>query len=198
MNTIRPLFTAVALLLTLSSAYSQTADENTKEFEKSQAEALDWETLEELNGLNLSKSELVVIQGCRSADGQKIYGEGRMSFMRKFFELGTASVVSTRNEVDDRYSSRIIGAFYKQLDEGKTKSEALNIAQKEFLKNAKSSLEANPRNWSGIVVYGDDSPLDINAANKKYNQAYWLLFLVLIAIPFYLKRKQPGLIKDDS
>ena len=34
MKTIRPLFIAVALLLTFSSAYSQTADENAKEFEK--------------------------------------------------------------------------------------------------------------------------------------------------------------------
>lgn len=34
MKTIRPLFTVVALLLTLSSAYSQTVDENAKEFEK--------------------------------------------------------------------------------------------------------------------------------------------------------------------
>ena len=34
MKSIRQLFTAVALLLTFSSAYSQTADENAKEFEK--------------------------------------------------------------------------------------------------------------------------------------------------------------------
>jgi Skp family chaperone for outer membrane proteins len=34
MKTIRPLFTAVALVLTFNFAYSQTADENAKEFEK--------------------------------------------------------------------------------------------------------------------------------------------------------------------
>lgn len=34
MKRIRPLFTAVALVLTFNLAYSQTADENAKEFEK--------------------------------------------------------------------------------------------------------------------------------------------------------------------
>ncbi len=34
MKTIRPLFTAVALVLTFNLAYSQTDDENAKEFEK--------------------------------------------------------------------------------------------------------------------------------------------------------------------
>jgi len=34
MKSIRPLITAVALLFSLSSAYSQSADENAKEFEK--------------------------------------------------------------------------------------------------------------------------------------------------------------------
>lgn len=34
MNTIRPLITALALVLTFNLAYGQTADENVKEFEK--------------------------------------------------------------------------------------------------------------------------------------------------------------------
>ena len=61
---------------------------------------------------------------------------------------------------------------------------------KNYLTNAKSSDEANPLYWAGLVMYGNDKTFDIS---KPFN--YWLVGIVggliaLVLIGFLIYRKK--------
>lgn len=130
---------------------------------------------------------MVVLSGCNTLLGKQKIGEGVMSFARAFFQSGAKSVVSSLWNVDDRSTTTIMGSFYKNLKEGKSKSASLRLAKLNYIKNHSLS-ETSPYYWASFVILGDTTPF-----SKNYSWYYlWLLlFPVFITIRFmYRKRNQ--------
>lgn len=48
-------------------------------------------------------------------------------------------------------------SFYKFLDDGKDKDEALKMAKLDFIKN--NPLKSHPYYWAGFVINGDINPI---------------------------------------
>jgi CHAT domain-containing protein/Tfp pilus assembly protein PilF len=108
--------------------------------------------LHEIYNLNLA-AQLVVVSGCRTAQGKLVGGEGLMSFTRGFLFAGASRVLASAWAVDDQATASLMTAFYKAL-----LKDALPPAA--ALRKAQSYMRADPRwsspyYWSGFQLYGD-------------------------------------------
>ncbi|MEN8121879.1 MAG: CHAT domain-containing tetratricopeptide repeat protein, partial [Bacteroidota bacterium] len=115
-------------------------------------------------------ASMVVLSACNTGDGEIYSGEGVMSLSRGFILAGVSSVVQTLWEVRDETSFLIMESFYKNLSEGTSKREALQLAKINYIKNASPQL-VNPSYWSAYVIMGNYSPIA---------KSYWLIITLFI------------------
>jgi CHAT domain-containing protein len=84
----------------------------------------------EVSGLDLSRTELVVLSACETGLGAGVQGEGMLGLQRAFQAAGARAVVSSLWPVDDAATQALMGRFYGNLWEKKLgKLEALREAQ---------------------------------------------------------------------
>jgi len=132
-------------------------------------------------------ARMIVLSSCNTGSGMLTSGEGIQSLARGFIFSGGNSVVMSMWEVEDYAGSEVIKMFYRNLINGKTKSQALRNARMEFLKKA-DQQRSHPYYWSTLVVYGDDSSLYFG----KYRLISAIVSLVLIlSLLFYIFYKNP-------
>ncbi len=128
-----------------------------------------------------TQADLIVLSGCNTLVGKQETGEGVMSLARGFFYAGANSVVSSLWNLDDRSSSRIMNAFYKNLKNRESKSQALRHAKLSYLKNSSLS-ESSPHFWAPFVLLGNTSPIK----NPPNTPLLWLLTLMPLLILFLI------------
>ncbi len=112
----------------------------------------------EIFGLNLT-ADLVVLSACDTGVGKIVWGEGVVGLSRAFFYAGAPSLVVSLWPVSDRSTAGLMASFYRRLDEGEDKAEALRHAKLELL--APNGRSAAPFYWAPFVLIGRR---DANAA----------------------------------
>jgi CHAT domain-containing protein/tetratricopeptide (TPR) repeat protein len=134
-------------------------------------------------------SDLVVLSSCNSGLGRIDESEGIIGMAKAFFEAGARSIIVSLWEVNDKYTSKLMTSFYRKLNDGMDKSEALRQAKIEFIKE----YSPNPYYWGAFVLSGDVSTLSIN---HPFNFNYLILGLVLlisiITLLYFRKIKHIG------
>jgi hypothetical protein len=85
--------------------------------------------------------------------------------------------------VDDKHTSELMAAFYKNLNNGENITEAIHASKIEFIENTDEYI-AHPSNWAAFVPVGEN-PVII----KKGYGIYILLLSItsIIGIFLYLK-----------
>ena len=108
--------------------------------------------LNELYGLRLPHTRLVILSACQSGLGQYYKGEGIVSLVRPFLASGVPTVVASLWPVDSRATSELMIAFHtrRKLNNRKT-GEALHDAQ---LKLIQSEQFRHPLYWAPFIVVG--------------------------------------------
>ena len=101
-----------------------------------------------------NNADLVVLDVCNGAIGEHEVGEGVMSLARGFFKGGAKSVITSQWEANEKAVTEILSNFYEELSEGQTKSKALQMAKKKYLKNHQLS-EKSPYYWGALVLTGN-------------------------------------------
>jgi CHAT domain-containing protein len=97
--------------------------------------------------------QLVVLSGCRTANGREVPGEGLEGLSRAFFLAGARTVMGSLWSVEDRETSLLMRRFYRNLiREGMGPAAALRKAQ---LATANAAGTAAPYFWAGFTVQGD-------------------------------------------
>jgi CHAT domain-containing protein len=109
--------------------------------------------LEELYGLDMNKTKLVVISACETGQGELVSNEGVISLARAFAYAGCASSISSLWKADDQATSFILQRFYVYLRKGYKKSTALRQAKLDYL--ASGTVNKSPGYWSHLVLIGD-------------------------------------------
>lgn len=138
--------------------------------------------LEELYGLDMNKTKLVVISACESGQGELVSNEGVISLARAFAYAGCASSVSSLWKADDQATSFILQRFYIYLRKGYSKSSALRQAKLDYL--ASGTVNKSPAYWSHLVLIGDPEP--VYRAGFPF---WWLLLLPALGVLIWLVRK---------
>ncbi|TWT93842.1 CHAT domain-containing protein [Stieleria varia] len=86
-------------------------------------------TAAEIEVLDLSQTELVVLSACETGLGDGQSGEGVMGLQRSLHLAGCSDVVASLWKVDDAATKILMTSFYQQLWSGKNPAEALRQAQ---------------------------------------------------------------------
>lgn len=108
--------------------------------------------LGEIYGLPLQPSSLVTLSSCESALGVDNPGREFASLASGFTTAGASSVVASMWKVDDSATAELFVEFYRNLKQGKSRSDALREAKLKLISNKKTS---HPFFWGGFVLMGD-------------------------------------------
>ncbi|MCO6489160.1 MAG: CHAT domain-containing protein [Phaeodactylibacter sp.] len=104
---------------------------------------------------NLSlNADLVTLSACETAAGELQRGEGIISLARAFAYAGAKSIATTLWQVNDRSTQELMVSFYRYLDAGLPKDEALRQAKLDYLE-AHSGTAAHPCFWAAVIGIGD-------------------------------------------
>ncbi|HTD99656.1 MAG TPA: CHAT domain-containing tetratricopeptide repeat protein [Mucilaginibacter sp.] len=126
-------------------------------------------------------ADLVILTACETGGGEYKEGEGMMSLSYSFQYAGCKGAIMSLWPVDEKTASTITEYFYKNLAEGKTTSEALYQAKKDFLKTADGGL-VNPFYWSGLVLMGPDENIKLQKKDSIYQYAWFFGALGVVVV----------------
>lgn len=113
-------------------------------------------TAEKVLGMDLEGTELVVLSACETGMGKAKSGEGVYGLRRAFLQAGAKSLVMSMWPVPDKETLELMETFYRNLDEGKNRGQALRnaiLTQKKVV--AERYGTPNPFYWGAFVFFGD-------------------------------------------
>jgi CHAT domain-containing protein/Tfp pilus assembly protein PilF len=100
-------------------------------------------TAEEVGGLKLNGTWLVVLSACETGSGEARAGEGVMGLRRGFIQAGGQNLLMTLWPIYDQMAVKILSDFYEAADKTHNAPEALAEVQRIWLvKLRKNSLSA--------------------------------------------------------
>ena len=110
-------------------------------------------------------ADLVVLSACASALGKEQGREGLIGLTRAFQYAGARSVVASLWNVRDQATAELMVRFYRHLNAGESKDEALRAAQVELIRGPVRVRDEKgrmverdfsaPYYWAVFQVYGD-------------------------------------------
>jgi len=127
----------------------------------------------ELFELNL-QNELIMLNSCESGGDRFLQGSGVMGISRALRYAGANSLVLNSWSVNDHYAAEFAEEFYKHLNNGETKSKALQLTKIQFIKYK----NANPHFWGPYILNGDNRPI---VTNKNWFVGSMLLAMIFVA-----------------
>jgi CHAT domain-containing protein len=111
-------------------------------------------TAEDVTGLDLLATELVVLSACETGLGHVHVGEGVFGLRRAFVLAGAKTLVMSLWKVPDEPTRELMEDFYGRLLAGHGRAEALRQAQL-----AMKAKYPEPFYWGAFICQGDPSPL---------------------------------------
>ncbi len=111
-------------------------------------------TAEDVAGLDLLGTELVVLSACDTGLGVVRFGDGVLGLRRAFAVAGARTLVMSLWKVPDRETRRLMTGFYRRLLAGVERWVALRDAQLELRRT-----HPDPFFWGAFVCEGDPGPL---------------------------------------
>jgi CHAT domain-containing protein/Tfp pilus assembly protein PilF len=110
----------------------------------------------EAAGLDLWGTKLVVLSACETGIGDVQNGEGVYGLRRALVLAGAESELMSLWKVDDEATRDLMNGFYKNLESGMGRTEALRQIQLSLLK---SEDHNHPFFWAAFILSGDWRPL---------------------------------------
>jgi CHAT domain-containing protein len=114
-------------------------------------------TAYEVEGLDLSGTQLAVLSACETGLGKVPTHEGVSGFRRSFFVAGVETLVSSLWLVSDVSAKELMVNYYGRLAVGEGRVSAMTAAMREL----KTQYTA-PYDWAAFIVLGSDAPLRQN------------------------------------
>lgn len=110
----------------------------------------------EASGLDLWGTRLVVLSACETGVGTASHGDGVYGLRRALVIAGAESLVMSLWQVDDTATRDLMTRFYRMLERGDGRSEALRSAQLEMLARPASH---HPYYWAAFQPAGASGPI---------------------------------------
>lgn len=143
--------------------------------------------LEELYGLQMDATRLIIISACETGHGVLVNSEGVLSLTRGFAYAGCQSIVNSLWKADDEATAAILHQFHVYLQQGFSKSKALRQAKLDYLHS--NALHKTPGYWAHLIINGDTQPLIKARAGNR-----WLLVIsgavAVLSLGIYLSKRR--------
>ncbi|HTE56021.1 MAG TPA: CHAT domain-containing tetratricopeptide repeat protein [Kofleriaceae bacterium] len=110
----------------------------------------------EATGLDLWGTQLVVLSACETGVGKVTEGDGVQGLRRAIVIAGAESLVMSLWQVDDAATRELMTGFYRKLEAGEGRSEALREVQLQMLRKPRTS---HPYYWASFVPTGSWAPI---------------------------------------
>jgi hypothetical protein len=101
-----------------------------------------------------------------------------MGISRALRYAGAESLILNLWSVNDMLASEFAVQFYSNLNEGKSKAEALRAAKKHFL----NTNNADPHFWGPYMLIGNTDPIVEPQQNKNMAMAGTFIFYFLLMV----------------
>jgi CHAT domain-containing protein/tetratricopeptide (TPR) repeat protein len=111
-------------------------------------------TAEDVSGLDLLGTELVVLSACETGLGEVRTGEGVFGLRRAFMLAGAKTLVMSLWAVPDRQTQELMEDFYRRVLDGQPRADALHDAQLTM-----KAKYPHPFYWGAFICQGDPNPL---------------------------------------
>ncbi len=137
-------------------------------------------TLRDVENWSLSNVDLVVLSACETGlggfdnNGEQILGMGY-----QFQNQGARAVVASLWQVDDGGTQLLMNEFYTTLQQGNTKTEALQTAQQALI-TEDFSLMVKKRGEDGTIVFvNPETGLPAHVSHNLSHPYYWASFILI-------------------
>jgi CHAT domain-containing protein len=105
----------------------------------------------EVAGLDLTSTELAVLSACETGVGAVQNGEGVYGLRRALVLAGVRTQIASLWKVDDAATKDLMIDYYRRLQAGAGRSQALREAQLTILRNP---ARAHPYYWASFIAIG--------------------------------------------
>ena len=99
-------------------------------------------------------ADLVTLSACSTGLGKFVNGEGVLGLTRSFFYAGARNVAVSLWNVNDSATATLMGNFYRNLNRGLPKGEAMRRAKLAMLRGSQASWR-HPYFWAAFVLEGE-------------------------------------------
>lgn len=136
------------------------------------------------------RPQLVVLSACRTGHGMLAEGEGIISLARGFTASGATGIVAGLWNMNDETTARLMGMFYRHLNEEQSPATALHNAKLQWLEQKnRQQFEKLPYFWAGMVYSGDNLPVQIKS-KKPFNKLWWIALLAAAGLLYLSQRRK--------
>ena len=116
-------------------------------------------TAEEVAGLDLWGTDLVVLSACQTALGDVKGGEGVMGLRRAFVQAGARNLVLTMWKVEDQKTPALMIDFYREYLASGDAVDAMCRAQRKMLQEKDDAGQPiHPRYWAPFILSFQGKP----------------------------------------
>jgi CHAT domain-containing protein len=116
-------------------------------------------TAQEMAGMDLRGTQLVVLSACQTGLGTVKRGEEFVGLRRALAIAGAATQVTSLWKVNDEATRALMGQFYRGIAGGEDRAEALQRAQRQVEGDSRHPEWAHPFFWAGFVLSGAWEPV---------------------------------------
>jgi CHAT domain-containing protein len=99
-------------------------------------------------------ADLVTLSACNTGLGKLVNGEGMLGLTRAFFYAGARNVAVSLWNVNDSVTATLMASFYRNLNRGLPKAEAMRQAKLNLIRSPQSTWR-HPYFWAPFVIEGE-------------------------------------------
>lgn len=115
----------------------------------------------EVESMDLSGTQLVVLSACDTGLGEVQRHQGVVGFRRSFMVAGAETLVTSLWKVADQSTATLMIDYYRRLADGAGRVEAMESAMRELKKQYPA-----PYHWAPFIVLGSSLPLDLDLISR--------------------------------
>ncbi|MCK0132641.1 CHAT domain-containing protein [Flavobacteriaceae bacterium F08102] len=131
-------------------------------------------------------ANLAILTACETGKPSYQPGEGMISLAHAFNYAGSKSILTSLWQIDEQSSSLILDRFFRYLESGLSKDEALRNAKLDYIRHA-DGRTLHPQYWAGLILMGDTYPIDLSTSIDSY---WYFIMAVLLVVVFVLIRSK--------
>ena len=134
-------------------------------------------------------ADLVCLSSCNSGVGKYLDGEGTASLSLAFQQAGCTNIVQSLWPVNDASTAQLMKYFYAELNNGKSKPQALALAKQQFKNNAPNKWR-HPYYWAGFVYFGDRTSMVMTPSTNWINWCVGIGLVMILLLIIYKRTNE--------